>query len=502
MRAARPPAALATLVAAITFAVAGVPTVAYGETPAVSVAPALERELAAEQEELRIAEEALARVTADADARQRELEAELSAADARIARARADASSAATDTSGETTPESAPLDIEPALPSARALIEQLDLQLREIPGGEASRAELKAVSAMLDDDARAAEGLTALAKLSTKLHAATTRVAIERKTIWTAKNVVEEVELLSTGTVAHAYRAPDGRLAIAVLSPEDASGFRWTEDLDPSTHAALSRAFDDVSKGVATPLVPIDPGSNLRAATGGERTFGDQFGDGGPVMWPLSLIALVALLLMLERLVMLYLVNRRDPQLLDEVLALNAQGEFKRAQALCTHRRGVVARTLSAVLRRHEQGQEAMEDTVQEQMLHELPRLQRFLGGLALLGGIAPLLGLLGTVTGIIDTFRVIHAFGNSDASMMAGGIAEALTTTATGLIIAVPIFVVHGLLKGRADRIVSDAERSAATLLNEVVRPVASVALAKPINAASDDDRRAPGLDSAEAAT
>jgi biopolymer transport protein ExbB len=436
---------------------------------------ALERELHAEQEELRIAEEALALAASLAESRKRALDAELQAANTRLGQLATEKTSPGeTDERGEKGAMPEHLDLDAALPGARALLEQLDLQLREIPGGEASRARLNTLSLQLDEPEKRADALAQLAAFSAELHASTTSVTLQRTTLWSARNVREEVELLSTGTVAHAYRAGDGRLAIAVLAPDEASGFRWTEDLDPQTRAALARAFDQVSAGASSPMIPVDPVTSLRSATGGERTLGDQFGDGGPVMWPLALIALVALLLMLERVVTLFVFNRRDPLLLDEVLKRNARGEFAAAQELCKHRRGVVARTLAAVLRRREHGQEAMEDTVQEQMLHELPRLQRFLSGIALLGGIAPLLGLLGTVTGIIDTFRVIHAFGNSDASMMAGGIAEALTTTATGLIIAVPIFVVHGLLKGRADRIVSDAERSAATLLNEVVRPLA----------------------------
>ena len=466
------------LAAMITLAPGASAAPASATDAATANAAALDRELGAEQEELRIAEAAFSRAVAEADAGEHELEAELKTAKARIARSSAPPSAPPSPPGREPAGEPAGVSLQGAVPGARALIEQLDMQLRELPGGERWRARLKAVSVTLDEPDGIADALAALAALSAELHAVTTRVSLERTTLWSAKNVREEVELLRTGTVAHAYRAAGGRLAIALQSPDDANGFRWTEDLDQRTSAALSRAFKQVSSGSATALIPVDPVSSLRSATGGERTLGDQFGDGGPVMWPLAFIAFVALALMVERAVTLYVVNRRDPLLLDEVLELNARGEFGRAGELCSHRGGVVARTLAAMLRRHDQGQEAMEDTVQEQMLHELPRLQRFLSGLALLGGIAPMLGLLGTVTGIIDTFRVIHAFGNSDASMMAGGISEALTTTATGLIIAVPIFVVHGLLKGRADRIVSDAERSAATLLNEIVRPVSGGSL------------------------
>ena len=108
-----------------------------------------------------------------------------------------------------------------------------------------------------------------------------------------------------------------------------------------------------------------------------------------------------------------------------------------------------------------------MEDGIQEQMLHELPALHRFLGTITVLGAIAPLLGLLGTVTGIIHTFTVIKTYGNSNPTFLAGGISEALITTATGLIIAIPILLMHSILSGKAATIVSDAEKYSASLLN-----------------------------------
>jgi biopolymer transport protein ExbB len=139
---------------------------------------------------------------------------------------------------------------------------------------------------------------------------------------------------------------------------------------------------------------------------------------------------------------------------------------YDQAAALCGRAGGAIGRVLGACLKRRDRGQRAMEDSIQEQLLQELPRLGRFMGGIAILAAIAPLLGLLGTVTGIIQTFGVIRAFGNANPSLMAGGISEALITTAAGLIIAIPILVVHSLLRGRADRIIADAERYAASLL------------------------------------
>ena len=93
--------------------------------------------------------------------------------------------------------------------------------------------------------------------------------------------------------------------------------------------------------------------------------------------------------------------------------------------------------------------------------------MQKRLGGIATLAAIAPLLGLLGTVTGIIQTFGVLKVYSNANPGLMAGGISEALVTTASGLVIAIPILLMHSLLSGRIDGLIADAERNAATLYN-----------------------------------
>ena len=108
-----------------------------------------------------------------------------------------------------------------------------------------------------------------------------------------------------------------------------------------------------------------------------------------------------------------------------------------------------------------------MSDAVQEKILHELPQLERFMSAIAILAGVAPLLGLLGTVTGMITTFETIAIFGSGEPRLMAGGISEALLTTATGLVIAIPILFIHSYLSGRTENLMADMERFSATLLN-----------------------------------
>jgi biopolymer transport protein ExbB len=110
-----------------------------------------------------------------------------------------------------------------------------------------------------------------------------------------------------------------------------------------------------------------------------------------------------------------------------------------------------------------------LDDAIQETLLHEFPKLERFLPSIRMLSSVAPMLGLLGTVTGIIATFDVITVVGSGQPRLMAGGIAEALITTATGLAIAIPGLLAHSVLAGKVDSIIADTERFAATLSNLV---------------------------------
>jgi len=215
--------------------------------------------------------------------------------------------------------------------------------------------------------------------------------------------------------------------------------------------------------------VPVDPSGTLRPDATLEEPLAERVRSGGPVMIPLAGVALLALLLILERSLVLYIRNRDATALVAAVLEDCRQGRPEEAARRCARRPGCVARVLAACLGRRSAGQAAMEDSIQEQLLHEVPRLQRFLGGIATLAAVAPLLGLLGTVTGIIRTFGVIRAFGNANPKLMAGGISEALVTTVAGLVIAIPVLLLHVLLRARAEKTIGDAEKHAASLLNSL---------------------------------
>ena len=124
---------------------------------------------------------------------------------------------------------------------------------------------------------------------------------------------------------------------------------------------------------------------------------------------------------------------------------------------------------LFAVLNRAREKREDAERSLQEALLREQPKLERRMGLLAAMGTIAPLLGLLGTVTGIITLFTVITEVGTNDARVLAGGISEALVTTETGLVIAIPVMILHGLLSEKIEKVTSEMYVQSTALLNRI---------------------------------
>ncbi len=112
-----------------------------------------------------------------------------------------------------------------------------------------------------------------------------------------------------------------------------------------------------------------------------------------------------------------------------------------------------------------------MENALQEAILNEIPRIERFLSTLGMLAAIAPLLGLLGTVTGMINTFHVITYYGTGDSRMMSGGISEALVTTMLGLSVAIPIMLFHTLLSRSVETEICKMEEKAVSFVNMIFK-------------------------------
>ncbi|MBI4410754.1 MAG: MotA/TolQ/ExbB proton channel family protein [Gemmatimonadetes bacterium] len=193
------------------------------------------------------------------------------------------------------------------------------------------------------------------------------------------------------------------------------------------------------------------------------------FADGGVFMYPLVLCSLVALGVIIAKGYALWAAHRHSRTVLTQIESLWKQRRLEAALELAETTPGPVAAILTAGLRRVQEARTAgkdIEKAIKTTGVIELGFLERGLVVLATVSNVAPLLGFLGTVAGMISAFGAIAAAGQVEASLVASGIKVALITTAAGLIIAVPVNVAYNYFVTRIDRLIVDMEQGSAALL------------------------------------
>jgi len=197
------------------------------------------------------------------------------------------------------------------------------------------------------------------------------------------------------------------------------------------------------------------------------------FRAGGPVMWPLAICSLAALAIILERAFSLRVSRVLSPVIVERVNGLAEGGRTDRAIEACLQHPGIFTSIVAAGLQAVARGEpeSVSKEAIEDAGRHETARLTRYLGTLATIVGISPLLGLFGTVTGMIEVFRTIAESGGGGAAQLSGGISQALITTATGLLIAIPALVAHNYFREKAENIVTDLERESLRVLHGVYR-------------------------------
>ncbi|MDL1964126.1 MAG: MotA/TolQ/ExbB proton channel family protein [Deltaproteobacteria bacterium] len=237
---------------------------------------------------------------------------------------------------------------------------------------------------------------------------------------------------------------------------------------------SIRRNFKKYTQGKTEDVVlDFSGGAALRQITH-KSTLIDQIKNGGPIVWPILAIGLFAFIIAGERIIFLKGVHANTDRVMGKVNELALEGKWKECDDTVKDKKGrPVCNVLKAGLGARAEERETLESVLQEAILKELPRLERFLPALNIMGAVAPLLGLLGTVTGMISTFHVITLYGTGDPRMMSGGISEALVTTMLGLAVAIPIMLVHTFLSRRVEHIVGDMEEKAVALTNIIHREI-----------------------------
>jgi biopolymer transport protein ExbB len=217
--------------------------------------------------------------------------------------------------------------------------------------------------------------------------------------------------------------------------------------------------------------VPVDVsrGAALRQLTH-ELSLWRQIPKGGPIVWPILGILGLGIAIVIERIIFLMRRKFDADSVIGRIDDLAAHQDWDACQKTCApFREKAVVRVVKAGLDCCHLAREEMENALQEAILKEIPSMERYLSTLGMLAAIAPLLGLLGTVTGMIDTFHVITQHGTVDPRMMSGGISVALVTTMLGLSVAIPIMLAHTLLSRAVDNIIGQMEEKAVALVNIV---------------------------------
>lgn len=187
----------------------------------------------------------------------------------------------------------------------------------------------------------------------------------------------------------------------------------------------------------------------------------------GFMRWPLGFCLALGIVVIILKFISLQATGSRTKRILKDVDELLAQQRLSEALETTRSSDTPAANILYAGLERHEEGTDRVLKAIENQGLIELSKLESWLVVLATLTNVAPLLGFLGTVIGMIIAFQSIELAGEVEATLVAGGIKVALLTTAGGLTIAIPVSIAHNFFVSRIDSLVIDMEESAQKMVD-----------------------------------
>ena len=192
---------------------------------------------------------------------------------------------------------------------------------------------------------------------------------------------------------------------------------------------------------------------------------------GGPVMYPIILCSIIAFAIVMERLYHLYKAKIDTKDFMSNVDITIKRNRIAEAIKICEKTPGPIAHIVKAGVMKHDRSRQEIRESIEDAGHQEVPRLEKHISLLATIAHVSPLLGLLGTVTGMVKAFQIIQeksaSFNPVSPGDLAGGIWEALLTTVAGLIVAIPTVVAYNYLVNKVDEFVLEMERSATEVTN-----------------------------------
>lgn len=214
--------------------------------------------------------------------------------------------------------------------------------------------------------------------------------------------------------------------------------------------------------------LPLDPtGGNARAMDEIDGGFLDMISKGGLWIWPIMFLATISLVFGFIKLARFARFREPSDAWVSAILAALRIGDREKATALCINQRHPVGLVMEKLVSVSENSADLVEETLYEQLMAVQAKATSLLPVIAITAATSPLLGLLGTVSGMIATFNLITLFGSGDPKPLAGGISEALITTLFGLVVAIPALILHAFLSRRAQGIVQNTERLGLSFVN-----------------------------------
>lgn len=196
----------------------------------------------------------------------------------------------------------------------------------------------------------------------------------------------------------------------------------------------------------------------------------DTIGQGGVLMIPLAVCSVLAMWVIVDRAWHLRWRRVVKPEIVDLIDTLEGPNDIPLARSICERNPGAFSTIVLVALDGRDGGRDEIREQVEDQGRQEVARLAYGLGLLETIAAIAPLLGLLGTVLGMIEVFDVVSEQGAGQAQSLSGGISEALITTATGLSIGIPALVAYNYFVGKAERLVLNMEAHTNRLIKKIL--------------------------------
>ncbi len=317
------------------------------------------------------------------------------------------------------------------------------------------------------------------------------QTSLQRYTLTTTQSLTTKQTLFASGRSANAWRLQLGTIFIAELEKggKDESQillrtgnlqgktFVWRSDLAQDYNRLLNQSIQSAVQGKNGIELPLDVLQYKSVGSGFVQSEKQSFGkivttwfkEGGVTLYPLVAVGLLALLMILERFFYFARRSTNAESFMAKFLAFAKEKKWKEANALCKDSSSSLAHALGAIVEHVDESREAAEKAVREALLREVPALEKRLPLIAAMGAAAPLLGLLGTVSGLITLFKILNQLGANDPKVLAGGISEALINTETGLAIAIPVLLIHGFLNEKLDTLQATLNSCSLEVLNKI---------------------------------